>query len=194
MSAYSILIHPDKRLRQEAATITTFDEALRNTIADMFETMYAAKGIGLAATQVNIHQRLTVMDVPQMPPQEAHRQSEESADEENASEIAVASDKLVLINPEIIDSSQELAEYEEGCLSLPGQYAGVWRPAQIRVRYQDEHGERQEREASGLLAVCIQHEIDHLHGRLFIDHLSRMKRERIEKKLAKSIKEAQTRD
>lgn len=183
MSAYPILIYPDKRLRQQAATITQFDDTLHEIIEKMFRTMYDAKGIGLAATQVNLHQRLTVMDVPQF---RQHDLDEEASAE--ADDTPPPSDKLVLINPEIIDSSEELAEYEEGCLSLPGQYASVWRPAQIRVRYQDEHGERHERDASGLLAVCIQHEIDHLHGRLFIDYLSRMKRERIEKKLAKSLK------
>lgn len=181
MSAYSILIYPDKRLRQQAQTITTFDDHLQDMIAKMFRTMYQAKGIGLAATQVNIHQRLTVMDVPQTRP-------EGETELHNEEQTPPPSDKLVLINPEIIESSEELAEYDEGCLSLPGQYASVWRPAHIRLRYQDEHGEHHERDASGLLAVCIQHEIDHLHGRLFIDHLSRMKRERLEKKLAKSLK------
>lgn len=191
MSAYPILIHPDKRLRQKAAPIQRFDAELQTVIDNMFATMYAAKGIGLAATQVNIHRSLTVMDVPQ-----PSARQEDGTETDSAHQAEQRSDKLVLVNPEIIDSSEELAEYEEGCLSLPGQYAQVWRPAHIRLRYRDEHGEAHEREASGLLAVCIQHEIDHLHGRLFIDHLSRMKRERLEKKLAKSLKEkeAQARD
>lgn len=191
MSAYPILLYPDKRLRQAAASISRFDAELQAVIAKMFDTMYAAKGIGLAATQVNIHQRLTVMDVPQI---RREAENEAADDTSGAAEQEIMSDKLVLINPEIIDHSEELAEYEEGCLSLPGQYASVWRPAQIRVRYQDEHGERQERDASGLLAVCIQHEIDHLNGKLFIDYLSRMKRERLEKKLAKYLKEQESKN
>lgn len=181
MSEYPILIHPDKRLRQTATMIKKFDDALRQTVETMFNTMYKAHGIGLAATQVNIHERLVVMDVPRI----AHNEERDTIDEENRPH-----DKLVLINPEIIDASEELAEYEEGCLSLPGQYATVIRPAQIRVKYRDLEGNEHDQDATGLLGVCIQHEIDHLNGILFIDHISRLKRDRIEKKLAKSLKQA----
>lgn len=177
LNYYPILIHPNPKLRQKANTIKNFDEILRQKIEKMFATMYQAKGIGLAGTQIDWHERIAVMDVP------------ETRLEENEDEKDIPHDKLVLINPEIIDHSEELAEFEEGCLSLPGQYAKVLRPAEIRVRYQDEYGEQHDRDASGLLAVCIQHEIDHLNGILFIDHISRLKRERIEAKLAKTIKD-----
>lgn len=179
MPEYSILIHPDKRLRTTAAPVAAFDERLREIADNMFSTMYKAHGIGLASTQVNIHERIVVMDVPRI----AHGENRDELDEDN-----LPHDKLVLINPEIIDASEELAEHEEGCLSLPGQYAVVVRPAEIRVKYRDLHGEEIDRDATGLLGVCIQHEIDHLNGVLFIDHISRLKRERIEKKLAKSLK------
>lgn len=176
MAIYSILIHPDPRLRLPAQPVTHFDDALAEIVQNMYETMYHFHGIGLAAPQVNIRQRLIVMDVPQ-------RSAEEG---EKAEQIP--SDKLVLVNPEIVQRSEECQDYEEGCLSLPNQYALVTRPANITVRYQDITGATQERAAQGLLSVCIQHEIDHLNGGLFIDHLSRLKRERLEKKLAKSLK------
>lgn len=180
MSEYPILIHPDKRLRTIASEVKHFDDTLQNITQTMFNTMYQSRGIGLAATQVNIHERIVVMDVPQI----AHGEQRDKEEDESLR----PHDKLILINPEIVDASEELAEYEEGCLSLPGQYATVIRPAHIRVKYRDEHGEAHDREATGLLGVCIQHEIDHLNGVLFIDHISRLKRERIEKKLAKSLK------
>ncbi len=178
MSKYRILIHPDKRLRQQAEDIKTFDNAIEKVVDKMFNTMYSAHGIGLAATQVNIHQRIVVMDVPRA-------SEDETGGEDDAVELH---DKLVLINPELVDYSAELAEYEEGCLSLPGQYASVIRPAEIRVKYRDVHGNEHDRDATGLLGVCIQHEIDHLNGILFIDHISRLKRERLEKKLEKYLK------
>ena len=163
MPLLDILIHPDRRLRKTAEPVSQFTNALKMITDNMFATMYEAHGIGLAATQVNIHQRIVVMDAP------------------------IPHTKLVLINPEIIATYEETASWQEGCLSLPGQFADVERPAKIRYAYYDLGGSRCEGEAEGLLGVCIQHEIDHLNGVLFIDHLSRLKRERLEKKLAKSL-------
>ena len=178
MEPYPILLHPHPHLRLKARPVTTFDTRLQETSERMFVTMYEARGIGLAATQVDIHERLVVMDVP------TYRVDEQG---EETDEV-LSSVKRVLVNPEILTSSAEKFVYQEGCLSLPGQYADVERPAHIRYAYYNLAGERVEEEASGLAAVCIQHEIDHLNGILFIDHLSRLKRERIEKKLAKSLK------
>ena len=178
MPLLDILIHPDQRLRQIAESVTTFDNRLKTITDDMFATMYEAHGIGLAATQVNIHRRIVVMDVLE--------KREEDEDNDTPPETPVPHTKLVLINPEIISHSAETAVWQEGCLSLPGQFADVKRPKTIRYAYYDLGGARCEAEAEGLLGVCIQHEIDHLNGVLFIDHLSRLKRERIEKKLAKS--------
>jgi peptide deformylase len=138
------------------------DDELRKLIDDMFETMYACPGIGLAATQVNVHQRLIVMDL--------------SEDQ---------SQPRVFINPEITPLTDELAPYEEGCLSVPGFYEKVQRPARVRIKALDRDGNAFEEEADELLATCIQHEIDHLDGKLFVDYVSRLKRDRIKKKLEK---------
>ena len=138
------------------------DDELRNLIDDMFETMYAAPGIGLAATQVNVHQRLIVMDL--------------SEDQ---------SQPRVFINPEITPLTDDVAPYEEGCLSVPGFYEKVQRPARVRIKALDRDGNEFEEEADELLATCIQHEIDHLDGKLFVDYVSRLKRDRIKKKLEK---------
>ena len=178
MSIYTILFHPDKRLRTVAEPIVDFDDDLRQTAENMFETMRQAKGIGLAATQVNIHRRLIVMEIPQTDGTTPDDRQDENLPRE----------KLVLINPEILEKSAEKSEYEEGCLSIPNQFAKVVRPAAVKVRFYDLDGKEQERAATGLLATCIQHEIDHLNGILFIDHLSRLKRERIEQRLAKYLK------
>lgn len=178
MQHYPILFHPHPHLRLIARPVDTFDERLHEISERMFATMYEARGIGLAATQVDIQERIVVMDIPTCRVDENGEETDEVA----------SSQKLVLINPEILASSEEKSVYQEGCLSLPGQYADVERPARIRYAYQNLQGERVEDEAQGLLAVCIQHEIDHLNGVLFIDHLSRLKRERIEQKLAKSLK------
>ncbi len=178
MSTHPILIHPDKRLRRTAEPVTDFDEELADITAAMFATMYNALGIGLAATQVNLQRRIVVIDLTK------------KKNGENEGTDTPERDKHILINPEVLTHSEETVEYEEGCLSLPGQYANVSRPAQIHFTWQDLHGERHEAEADGLLAACVQHEIDHLDGVLFIDHLSRLKRERIEKKLAKSRQRA----
>lgn len=162
MAILDILEFPDPRLRTVAKPIDTVDDALRQTIDDMFETMYEAPGIGLAATQVNVHRRLVVIDV-----------SEDK------------SEPLVFINPEAEPLTQELGEYQEGCLSIPGFYEKVCRPERVRVKALDCDGKPFELECDGLLAVCIQHEIDHLDGKLFVDYLSPLKRDRIKKKLEK---------
>lgn len=162
MAILDILEFPDPRLRTVAKPIDVVDDALRQTIDDMFETMYEAPGIGLAATQVNVHRRLVVIDV-----------SEDK------------SEPLVFINPEAEPLTQELGEYQEGCLSIPGFYEKVCRPERVRVKALDRDGKSFELECDGLLAVCIQHEIDHLDGKLFVDYLSPLKRDRIKKKLEK---------
>jgi len=162
MAILNILEFPDPRLRTRATPVTTFDAALGTLIDDMFETMYDAPGIGLAATQVDVHKRLLVIDVS-----EARDQP------------------LVFINPEVQVLDDTLDQYDEGCLSVPGFYETVERPQHIRVTAQDRHGEQFTMEPEGLLAVCIQHEIDHLDGKLFVDYLSTLKRTRIRKKLEK---------
>jgi peptide deformylase len=165
MAQLQILEFPDPRLRTRAQPVTHVDTTLRTLIDDMFETMYAAPGIGLAATQVNVAKRLLVMDIS------------ERRDE-----------PLVLINPQIL-AREGVEETEEGCLSVPGVFDKVTRAEKIRVRALDRDGKPIEFEADGLLAVCIQHEIDHLDGKLFVDYLSELKRTRIRKKLEKERKE-----
>ncbi len=167
MAKLKILEFPDPRLRKKALLIEHVDDAHRRLIDDMFETMYAAPGIGLAATQVDVHRRLLVADVSQ---------------EKDA--------PLVLINPEIVarDGSEVT---EEGCLSVPGYYEDVERAEHIRVRFLDRDGAEQELECAGLLAVCVQHEIDHLDGKLFVDYLSEVKRQRIRKRLQKDRRQQQ---
>ena len=161
MAKLTILEFPDPRLRTKARPVEAVDDALRTLIDDMFETMYAAPGIGLAATQVDVHRRLLVTDV--------------SADR---------TEPHVLINPEILGKDGKVVS-EEGCLSVPGYFAEVERAESIRVRYTDRNGDEQEMDAEGLQAVCIQHEIDHLDGKLFVDYLSESKRQRLRKRLAK---------
>ncbi|MDJ0701011.1 MAG: peptide deformylase [Woeseiaceae bacterium] len=161
MAKLEILEFPDPRLRTKAQPVEAVDDALRSLVDDMFETMYAAPGIGLAATQVDVHKRLLVVDV--------------SPDK---------SEPYALINPQIVEKDGE-AVTEEGCLSVPGYYEEVVRAEHIRVRFLNREGEETEMEADGLLAVCIQHEIDHLDGKLFVDYLSEAKRQRIRKRLQK---------
>jgi peptide deformylase len=165
MALRTVLEYPDPRLRTRAQPVTRFDAALGILIDDMFETMYAAPGIGLAATQVDVHRRVVVIDLSK---------------EHN--------EPLTLVNPEILAREGE-ASTEEGCLSVPGIFDEVKRAAKIRLRAQDRHGERFERDYDDILAVCIQHEIDHLDGKLFVDYLSDLKRQRIRKKLDKDRKE-----
>jgi peptide deformylase len=165
MALLNILHFPDPRLRTVAKPVVEFDENLRQLVRDMFETMYEAPGIGLAATQVDRHIRLLVMDVS-----EARNQP------------------LCLINPKLLIAEGE-EEMDEGCLSVPGYYEKVRRAGQIRVRAQDERGETADFDAQGLEAVCIQHEMDHLEGKLFVDYLSNLKRNRIRSKLVKAQKQ-----
>jgi peptide deformylase len=173
MAILPIVEVPDPRLRQISSPVEKVDDEVRKLIADMFETMYAAPGIGLAAIQVGVPRRVLVMDL---------QEPEEEGDEP-------IRDPRVFINPEILQSSDEEVPYLEGCLSVPDQYADVERPDHIRARWLDEKGKPHEENLDGLLAVCLQHEMDHLEGILFIDHLSRLKREMVLKKLAKMRKE-----
>lgn len=165
MALLPILEFPDPRLRTVAKPVTEVDDNIRRLIDDMFETMYDAPGIGLAASQVNVHKRVVVIDV-----------SEDK------------SQPLVFINPEIEVLDQETSEYDEGCLSVPGFYETVVRPGHIRVKALDRQGNPFTMEPQGLLAVCIQHELDHLNGKLFVDHISPFKRSRIRAKLEKKHK------
>ena len=164
MALLDILHFPDERLRTKARPVEQVDDGIRKLVDDMFETMYDAPGIGLAATQVNVHQRIIVIDVSL---------------EKNQ--------PLVLINPEIIEKDG-VEEREEGCLSVPGVYETVQRADHIKVRALDRDGQSFELETGDLLAVCIQHEMDHLEGKLFVDYLSSLKRQRIKKKLEKHKK------
>jgi len=155
MALLTILEYPDPRLRKVAAPVAAVTPEIQKLVRDMAETMYAAPGIGLAATQVDVHKRVIVMD------------------------LSEARDELrVFINPELLFAAGE-AEHEEGCLSVPGYYDKVIRAATVRVRAQDEHGNPFEHDADGMLAVCIQHEMDHLIGKVFVDHLSPLKRARL---------------
>jgi peptide deformylase len=170
MAKRPILILPDPVLRMRAAPVAAVDDRVRALADDMLETMYEAPGIGLAATQIGILERIIVCDI--------------AAREDGPPE------PMVLVNPEILAVSEETKPWEEGCLSIPDYIEEVIRPAAIRVGFLDRNGERQEIDADGLLAVCLQHEIDHLNGVLFIDHLSRLKRERVTKKFVKQAKHA----
>jgi len=165
MALLTILNFPDHRLRTKAKQVIDFNKKIIKLTDDMFFTMYAAPGIGLAATQVDVHQRIITID---------------ASEEKNQ--------PLVVINPSIIEKEGEQA-IDEGCLSLPGIYEPVKRYNSIRLNAQDKYGEFYELDAKGLLSVCIQHEMDHLEGKLFVDYLSEMKRNRIRKKLAKALKE-----
>ena len=164
MAIREIVTAPDARLRRVSKPVERVDEAVRALMDDMLETMYDAKGIGLAAIQVDIPKRIIVMDLA-------------GEDEEPAPRY--------FVNPEILDPSEETKPYQEGCLSVPDFFEEVERPSLCRVRYLDYHGEARILEAEGTFAVCIQHEIDHLNGVLFIDHISRLKRDRIIRKLKK---------
>jgi peptide deformylase len=176
MSLLEILEVPHPGLRAIAKPVDKVDEEVRDTINDMFDTMYDARGIGLAATQVGIERRIVVIDL----------QEPEGEDEE----AKPARQPMVFVNPELIWVSDELASYNEGCLSIPEQYAEVERPTRCRVKWLGADGKAHEQELDGLLSTCIQHEIDHLNGVLFIDHISRLKRDMVLKKLAKMRKAA----
>jgi peptide deformylase len=169
MAVRDILILPDKRLRQVSKPVGKIDAATKQLIEDMFETMYAAPGIGLAAIQIGEPVRVVTMDLAKK-------------DEPKQPQV--------FINPELIWSSESKNTHEEGCLSIPEFYEEVDRPAEVKIKYTDLQGERQELSADGLLATCIQHEIDHLNGVLFIDHISKLKRDRVLKKFTKQLKRA----
>ena len=173
MALLEILEVPDPRLRQVSTPVEEVTDETRRLIADMFETMYVAPGIGLAAVQVGVPKRLLVIDL-----QEPETEGGEPV-----------KDPRVFINPELYYHSDQEVPYNEGCLSVPDQYAEVDRPDRIRARWLDEHGAQHDEEIDGMLAVCLQHEMDHLNGVLFIDHLSRLKRDMVLKKLAKWRKE-----
>jgi len=158
-----ILKYPDKRLRTIAKPVVSVDETIRQQVKDMFETMYEAPGIGLAATQVNFHQRIIVIDISDQ-----------------------CNEPICLINPEVIEKSGEI-QWEEGCLSVPDYYENIIRANDIKVQALNQHGETFEIEASEMLSVCIQHEIDHLDGILFVDHLSKLKQKRLKKKTEKKV-------
>jgi peptide deformylase len=180
MAVLQILEIPDPRLRDVAKPIAEVNDAVRQLAEDMLETMYAANGIGLAATQLGIDQRILVIDLQE-------RVREDEAGEEKGEPVR---NPHVVINPELLWVSDELSVYNEGCLSIPEQYAEVERPARCRVRWLDETGASHEEELDGLMATCMQHEIDHLNGVLFIDHISRLKRNMVLKKLEKLRKKA----
>jgi peptide deformylase len=169
MSVREIITLPDKRLRLVSEPVKAINDELRKLVTDMFDTMYDAPGIGLAAIQIGEPQRVVTVDLAKK-------------DEPR--------DPQVVINPEIVVASEEKSIHEEGCLSIPEFYEDVERPARVTVRYLDLEGQTREVEATGLLATCLQHEIDHLNGVLFIDHLSKLKRDRVIKKFAKAAKRA----
>jgi peptide deformylase len=162
MAQLPIIHYPDPRLKKVAKPVATVDDRIRKLVRDMADTMYEAPGIGLAATQVDVHERVIVIDVSE-----------------------TRDDLLVLINPELVWTSEERKIHEEGCLSVPAIYENVERPANIRVRALDEFGKSFEREADELLAVCVQHEMDHLTGKVFVEYLSQLKRQRIKARLRK---------
>jgi peptide deformylase len=169
MAVRDILIIPDKRLRQVSKPVAKIDASIKKLVEDMFDTMYDAPGIGLAAIQIGEAKRVVTMDL-------AKKEGEKKPQ--------------VFINPEIVDESDEQSVHEEGCLSIPEYYEEVERPASVTVKYLDLAGKEREVNATGLLAVCLQHEIDHLNGVLFIDHLSKLKRDRVVKKFTKAAKQA----
>jgi peptide deformylase len=166
MALLNILRYPDARLHKTAAPVTVFDEALKKLVQDMAQTMYAAPGVGLAATQVDVHKQVIVVDV-------SERQDS----------------LVVLVNPEIVEASG-ISDIEEGCLSVPGVYDIVERAERVKVRAYDQNGNPFTLEAQGLLAVCIQHEMDHLKGKVFVEHLSQLKQQRVRAKLAKQLRKS----
>ena len=168
MALLPILVYPDPKLHTVARPVAQVDDRIRTLLDDMFETMYEANGVGLAATQVDVHERVVVIDVS------------ESRDQ-----------RLVVINPEIVWASEERVRGDEGCLSVPGIYDGVERAERVHVRALDAQGNSRLIEADGLLAVCLQHEMDHLDGKVFVEYLSPLKRNRIKTKLAKAQREAE---
>lgn len=172
MSIREIITVPDPRLREVCQRVEQVDDEIRALLDDMLETMYDAPGIGLAAIQIGVAKRCLVMDISGR---------DEDDEEESRS-------PLYMVNPEIVWTSDEVAEFEEGCLSVPDYYESVERPERCTVRYLDYEGNARELECEGMLATCVQHEIDHLNGALFIDHISKLKRDRIIRKFTKELK------
>jgi peptide deformylase len=170
MAIHEIIKLPDKRLRLNSEPVKRIDASVRKLVDDMFDTMYKAPGIGLAAIQIGVAKRIVVLDLSKK--EDDHQPQ-------------------VLINPEIVWKSTDKSKYEEGCLSIPEIYEEVERPAQVKVKYLDIDGKEREIEAKGLLATCLQHEIDHINGVLFIDHISKLKRDRINKKFIKAAKKVE---
>jgi len=178
MTKRDIITLPDPILRKPSAPVERVDDAVRALMDDMLETMYDAPGVGLAAVQLAIPRRVIVMDVN-------YRSGDEEGEEENG-EVAKA--PICMVNPEILSRGDEMRIHEEGCLSIPEFYAEIERSAKITVRYIDRAGKQQERECEGMLATVVQHEVDHINGKLFIDYLSRLKRDRVIKKFVKADK------
>jgi len=166
MALFNILRYPDARLHKVAAPVTVFDEALKNLVRDLAETMYAAPGVGLAATQVDVHKQVIVVDV---------------SDRRDS--------LVVLVNPEIVEA-YGVSDIEEGCLSVPGVYDVVERAERVKIRAYDQNGHAFTLEAQGLLAVCIQHEMDHLKGKVFVEYLSQLKQQRVRARLAKQLRKS----
>jgi len=189
MAIREIIEVPDPLLKQVSTPVESFDEDLKQLVEDMFETMYAAHGIGLAAVQVGIPKRVLVIDLQEpdydAEPEICDHDHGEGEGGHSHKHYPVKHDKRVFINPEILDPSEDLRTYQEGCLSVPDIYADVDRPAACRVRWQDLEGTTHEEAMEGMLATCLQHEMDHLEGIVFIDHLSRLKRNMAMKKLRK---------
>jgi len=179
MALRQILTEPDKILREKSLKVNQVDEDLQKLMDDMLETMYAAPGIGLAAIQIGVPKRIIVLDI-------GRRDKSKSTNDEKQEE---RKNPMYFVNPEIITKSTNISTYEEGCLSVPGQFAEIDRPDKCYIKYLDYHGQPQEIRAEGMLATCIQHEMDHLEGILFIDYLSKLKKSMIVKKLSKQKKE-----
>ena len=170
MTIRSLIIAPDPRLKTKSFLVETVDNSIRELVADMFDTMYYERGIGLAAVQIGVHKQVLIADVNWR---------------EDADNNASAGEQHVLINPEIVYNSGDAHPYKEGCLSFPDQFADVVRPSTVRVKFTDLDGKKCEEDFDGLLATCIQHEIDHLNGITFVDHISSVKRDMINRKLTK---------
>ena len=181
MTIQKILTEPNKILRQKSLSVENVDKDIQILMDDMLETLYAAPGIGLAAIQIGVAKRVIVMDL--------QRDRDRDGDKDKDIDKEVKKNPLYFVNPEIVWKSEDKLTYEEGCLSVPNQFAEIDRPKECNVKYQDYTGRSQEIKADGLLAICIQHEIDHLEGILFIDYLSKLKKEIIIKKLSKQKKE-----
>ncbi len=192
MALKPLVILPDAQLRSKSAAVGKITPEIRKLVEDMFETMYDAPGIGLAAIQVGVAKRIVTMDLGKRKHEgDVVEENAESEGEEEGEEAEEMKNPRVFINPEITWSSDEISTYEEGCLSIPDIHEEVERPARVKFKFMDLDGKHHEEEADGLYATCIQHEIDHLNGVLFIDHISKLKRDRIVKKFTKAKKRAE---